>query len=257
MGDMFDEYRKPLPKPTGIDLPENIILKKSRDTGSLNYEFFKFDPKSPLTHQTPMGSINALPSEFSEDLITMSGDLSPELEGKGIGKQIYKMAESDTGKKIMPDLMLTERSAGLHRSHGLGKDFGLSNYEDVIKKGLEKKIGDYNTSSLAPSTSGIHFRADEFIPEWPPQVAKEGYERAKKIMHDAHGLNKFKSIAQIIKPLGIGLSAAGALGYSDMAGAATDAVIPGGVEELGVSDERSIPDPRYQEYIRRMSQRKK
>jgi hypothetical protein len=52
--------------------------------------------------------------------------------------------------------------------------------------------------------------------------------------------------------LGGAVTAAGGLGYSDLAGAATDLAIPGGVEELGVADERSISDPRYQEYIRKM-----
>lgn len=66
-----------------------------------------------------------------------------------------------------------------------------------------------------------------------------------------------KGTMKVIPGLSAIAAGLGAAGYSDMAGAATDAVIPGGLEELGVSDERSIPDPRYQEYIKRMSQRKK
>jgi hypothetical protein len=66
-----------------------------------------------------------------------------------------------------------------------------------------------------------------------------------------------KSTGKILPAIGPILAAIGASGYSDVAGAATDAVIPGGVEETGIADERSIPDPRYQEYIRRMTQRKK
>lgn len=246
MGDMFDEYKKPLPIPTGIDLPENIILKKSRDTsGSLQYKFLKFNPEYPLGHQTPMGSINVYPSDISEDLIVMGGNLSPELERKGIGRQIYKMAEKDTGKKIIPDVMLSEKSTGLHKKYGLGNEFGLPSYEDTIRKGLEKKTENINKAGLNPAKGGIQFRTEEFIPKWPSQVADEEYSRFKKIMNEAHGLDKFKSIAQIIKPLGIGLSAAGALGYSDMAGAATDAVLPGGLEEIGQNDSEVLRDRKY------------
>lgn len=64
-------------------------------------------------------------------------------------------------------------------------------------------------------------------------------------------------VAKGLPIIGTAATVAGALGYSDMAGAATDAIIPGGLSETAVSDERSIPDPRYQEYIRRMQERKK
>lgn len=66
-----------------------------------------------------------------------------------------------------------------------------------------------------------------------------------------------KGTMKVIPGLSAIAAGLGAAGYSDIAGAATDAVIPGGLEETGIADERSIPDPRYQEYIRRMQQRKK
>jgi hypothetical protein len=61
-----------------------------------------------------------------------------------------------------------------------------------------------------------------------------------------------KSTGKILPVIGPILTAVGAAGYSDLAGAATDMAIPGGLEETGIADERSIPDPKYQEYIRKM-----
>lgn len=59
----------------------------------------------------------------------------------------------------------------------------------------------------------------------------------------------------VIGPIMAGV---GTLSMPDAAQAATDIVIPGGVESLGEgSDEKGIPDPRYQEYIKRMSQKRK
>lgn len=66
-----------------------------------------------------------------------------------------------------------------------------------------------------------------------------------------------KKTMKVVPVLGAIATGLGAMGYSDIAGAATDAVIPGGLEETGIADERSISDPRYQEYIRRMQKRKK
>lgn len=66
-----------------------------------------------------------------------------------------------------------------------------------------------------------------------------------------------KKTMKVVPGLGALATGLGAMGYSDLAGAATDVAIPGGLEEIGIADERSIPDPRYQEYIRRMQKRKK
>lgn len=72
-------------------------------------------------------------------------------------------------------------------------------------------------------------------------------------------LRLLKSIAPIIKPVGYGLTALGAAGYADQAGAAVDmATGPiGGVEEMGVSPEQKMLDQRYLQKIRSMQQGKK
>lgn len=61
------------------------------------------------------------------------------------------------------------------------------------------------------------------------------------------GLGKLSKVLPVV---GTTLGAIGALGYSDMAGAAVDAVIPGGVEELGADAEQRELDRRYKERIR-------
>lgn len=68
---------------------------------------------------------------------------------------------------------------------------------------------------------------------------------------------KNEILGKTLRILGPIAAIAGATLSPSADAAVMDAVVPGGVEEMGVADERSIPDPRYQEYIRRMSKRNK
>lgn len=256
------ENKRPLPSP--IELPDGYVIKRTFLGGpddGIEYGIRRIDPTGTIGNFTEVGKVTAFPSELSNELITMGSDIPEELQRKGIGRSIYKLAEKETGKKIMPDLMLSDMSAPLHKKYGLGNEFGLSSYEEKIKKGMEKRANFHNKNfagkleEVGSPYSGYSMK--EVEPLWPSEYADEEYKRIKKIMNEAHGLDKFKSIVPFLKPIGVGLTALGAAGYSDMAGAATDMVIPGGLEETGIADERSIPDPRYQEYIRRMQQRKK
>lgn len=249
-----------LPLPTPVNLPEGYILKRSKLGDNIDYELKKFNPELPFDHLESGGFIVASPNPSApDDLITMTSALDPTMQRKGIGKEIYKLAERDTGKKIIPDKMLTERSSGIHQKYGLGKEFGLSDYEQILKKGYEKQADIINKRRAGNTETFFDWGAGKAItkeipPIWPPQFADEEYSTIKKIMN-SNGLDKFKSIIPLLKPIGMGLTALGAAGYSDPAAAAADIAIPGGLEELGMADERSIPDPRYQEYIRRMSQK--
>lgn len=87
-------------------------------------------------------------------------------------------------------------------------------------------------------------------------------------MHDFLSKGHFKSsflkknlerVAKGLPIIGTAATVAGALGYSDIAGAATDmATGPiGGVEEMGVSPEQKDLDIAYLNKIRQMNQRKK
>lgn len=66
-----------------------------------------------------------------------------------------------------------------------------------------------------------------------------------------------KKTMKSIPYLGMAATVAGGLGYSDIAGAASDIVVPGGVEELGISSEQQDLDRRYKERIRQLQERKK
>lgn len=228
--------------PSVFDLPEDVILKREIEDSfgrpRIEYTILK-DGKPPLLpnkyasdfSEKGLGNFIAQPSITNpEELIVMTSDLEDEVQRKGIARKIYKQAELDTGKKILPDEMLSKMSAPLHAKYGLGKEFGLENYENVIKEGASK---------LASNAY--------------PEYVQDYYDRIKRIIN-AVGLEKFKSIVPFLKPAA---AVAGGLGYSDIAGAATDIIIPGGLEEAAVADERAIPNPKYQEYIKRMSQRKK
>lgn len=249
-----------LPLPSPIKLPEGYILERTpMYTGGVSYGIRKYPDTGLITSGTEMGRFTAFPNELNEDeLITMSSDMEPELQRKGIGRQIYKQAEKDTGMTIIPDQILSERSSPLHRDHGLGKEFGSSNYEDIIKRGIERKAAEDNakyagkvTTEYSPWTGEASARVRP--PEWPPEVAQKTYNKIKDKMK-SYGLDKFKSVAPaILKGLGV----ASALTAPSADAAAADILIPGGLEEMGVSEEQKMLDQRYLQRIKSMQQRKK
>lgn len=251
---------KKLPLPSPIILPDGYILERTPLLGgSVSYGIRRYPETGLIDSGTEVGRFIAHPNELNEEeLITMSSDLEPEIQRKGIARQIYKQAEIDTGKKIIPDQLLSEMSAPLHRDYGLGKEFGLSKYEDIIKRGVEKRAASENerwagkiVKQHSPWTGEVIEKVAP--PVWPPQVAKDTYERIKGIMN-VHGLDKFRSvIPSVLKGAGV----AGALAAPSADAAVMDAVIPGGVEELGSSPEQQDLDRRYLQRIRQLSERKK
>jgi hypothetical protein len=122
-------------------------------------------------------------------------------------------------------------------------------YEEVVRlRELQKKL---DVPDLPRHHKGKINAVDKIIQQLGfEKIPNISGARAKNAT-DAFSYLQKKTMKVVpgLAPIAIGL---GAAGYSDLAGAATDLAIPGGVEELGVSDERSIPDPRYQEYIRKM-----
>ena len=63
-------------------------------------------------------------------------------------------------------------------------------------------------------------------------------------------------VAKGLPIIGAAATVVGGLGYSDLAGAATDFVVPGGVSEMGVSPEQAELDRRYKDRIRELQSRK-
>lgn len=101
--------------------------------------------------------------------------IEPEYQGRGLGKQMYKFLERETGKTILPDTSLSESSLPLHKSSGIGKDFGSSNYKDKIIQSIKKQLGPEST-----------------------ELAEQLYEGLKNKIQK-QGLTGFKSVAPILK----------------------------------------------------------
>lgn len=127
-------------------------------------------------------------------------------------------------------------------------------YEEVVRlRELQKKL---DVPDLPRHHKGKINAVDKIIQQLGfEKIPHISGNKAKKAT-DAFSYLQKKTM-KVVPVLGAVATGLGAMGYSDIAGAATDAVIPGGLEETGIADERSIPDPRYQEYIKRMSKRKK
>ncbi len=127
-------------------------------------------------------------------------------------------------------------------------------YEEALRLRLAQKKLD--TENIPRHGKGKINAVDRIIQEMGfEKIPNISGKKAKKVTDSFSYLQK--KTMKVIPVLGAIATGLGALGYSDLAGATTDAVIPGGLEEAAIADERAIPDPRYQEYIKRMSQRKK
>lgn len=143
---------------------------------------------------------------------------------------------------------------------------GLKNYNNVKEAPMDYMEKMRKIQLETAKSPDINTRGAANVNRIDQLFAQQGWGRIPKNAKKGSALadtfsyikKSGKNVGKIIPGVGLILTGLGAAGYSDLAGAATDAVIPGGgIEELGVADERSIPDPRYQEYIRRMQQRKK
>lgn len=244
-----------------LKIPEGYILVRTPyPDGSIDYDI-RLATERNLLNGVSRGKIYSHSSELNpEELITMTSELEPELQRKGLGRQIYKQAEIDTGKKIIPDMMLSDKSASLHSKYGLGKEFGLSSYEEAIKKGIEKKVEFDNSQTPRPKSTlwtGKMLEDIDSPPAWPPEVAKKHYETMKKIFKDTYGMDTFKSILPFLKTAGkIGIPAAGAA-ISPSADAAVMDLIPAPIMgDLGVSDEQKKLDALYLNRIKELQNRR-
>ena len=248
-----------------IPVPEGYIVKRSRrGDGEVLYEFLKDNKKaSDFRDLVDRGQIRSQPSEFAEDsLITMTSELEHELQRKGLARAAYKDAENVTGRKIIPDKILTSKSAGLHKKYGLGNEFGLSDYEPVFKEGVKDWADKHNKAypggvirTVQSSTPDLYlFDEIHEPPMWPEEVADIEYKKIKAIMKE-YGMDKFKSIIPLLKTLGKAVPFAGAAMAPSADAAVTD-FIPGGVEELGRSEEQKDLDLKYLKRIRQLSEKK-
>lgn len=89
-------------------------------------------------------------------------------------------------------------------------------------------------------------------------TSKEEYlNKIKKFLETGKTGKIWSTVAPVVKPLATGLGVAGAALAPSADVAAAEILIPGGISEAAVSDERAISDPIYREYIKRMQERKK
>jgi hypothetical protein len=153
-------------------------------------------------------------------------------------------------------------------SPGFGHTFwGLSKMSkgDEINEAIKGMKGQLQNAGY----EGLRFQ-DEYYPTTAlfnptintsaPLNTKEKYLKRISNFVGNSKLGKLgAAVAPYIGPMGVALTAGAILASPNPAEAAImegmSNVVPGGVEDTGISDERAIPDPRYQEYIRRMSQK--
>lgn len=134
---------------------------------------------------------NEFDSLYLDNHISMSNPkLDDEYIGRGLGTQVYKKIEQETGKTIVPDPSgLSDNSLNLHRKKGLGKEFGKKEYrpgiiEDIHNK-LKNKWGYNDLKAQA--------------------VAKRTFREFKDEIRDL-GLRGFKSAAPYLVKGGIAAS---------------------------------------------------
>jgi hypothetical protein len=216
----------------------DIVKELSLDMGVNVPEVrFKYDP-------TVAGSMDS-----KKGLLTINpGVISDYGKEAIIAHELRHLKEYDPKIIYQPDLSIRrmlytpveDSIVGLERLYGVPQ---------AIKKEQGKSLNYYQKikDRLFPNDK-LKYEID----------ALDAYDFLEK----GHFKNSFlkENLERVSKELpliGTAATLAGGLGYSDLAGAATDVVVPGGLEETAIADERAIPDPRYQEYIKRMSQRKK
>jgi hypothetical protein len=179
---------------------DNVLLRE-KATGKIAGEFPYKNSKIYVPELLGLRGQIDVPLE---GYITMSGpNLEPEFRQRGLGEQAYKKIEELTGKKILPDTVLSEYSSALHQKKGLGKSFGKQEYGlDIIKLVTDKL-----------EQLGIK------DPEIKQKLAKKAFDNFKKKMMSM-GVTDFKSVAPILLK---GSLAAGTAGLSLAAEAAEQA----------------------------------
>lgn len=182
--------------------------------------------------------------------------LNPELMGK-YGKEAVIAHElrhfKEASPEYTPDLSVRRMLYTNPEGEGIRSLERLYGVPESIQKEKGKSLAYYN------KLKDRLFPNDKMKPSIDALDAYDFLERG----HFNKSFMK-ENLQRVAKKLPIIGTAATALGIATAPNPAEAAaeegissLIPGGVEDTAIADERSIPDPKYQEYIRRMSQRKK
>ena len=125
----------------------------------------------------------------------------------------------------------------------------LSGMPEAVRKEEGKSLAYYN------KIKDRLFPNDKMKPSIDALDAYDFLERGH--FNKSFMKKNLERVAKGLPIIGAAATVAGGLGYSDIAGAATDMAIPGGVEEMGVSEEQKMLDQRYLQRIKQMQQNKK
>lgn len=126
-------------------------------------------------------------------------------------------------------------------------------YEEAIR--LRKLQKELDIPELPKHHMGKINAVDKIIQQLGFEKIPNVSEKPSKKASDLFSYLQ-KNTMKVVPGLGALATGLGALGYSDMAGAATDAIIPGGIEEMGISPEQAELDRKYKERIRQFSKGK-
>ena len=233
---------------TGKTKIQDIIKELSGDLGIVAPDVqFKYDPRV-------LGS-----ADIDRNLITLNPQGLPELGRESIiAHELRHLKEGVRDTREKPFTWDTSVRKALYTGApetgnplldfqlGLSQSLGAdaANLKEQGKSlGYYQKIKD----RLFPNDK-LKYQVD----------ALDAYDFLEK----GHFANSFmkKNLERVAKKLpiiGAAATVAGGLGYSDLAGAASDVLVPGGIEEMGVSPEQKDLDRRYKERIRQLQERKK
>lgn len=153
-------------------------------------------------------------------------NLDPEYRKRGLGEQVYKKVEELTGKKILPDSILSDYSSSLHEKKGLGKSFGQKEYGPDIIRQVSQQLNKLGINDL----------------ELNEKLSKGAFNRLKELIVDM-GVPSFKSVAPVLGKVG----AAAAGGALSLAAEAADSPDAGGGTEQA-SFLRQIDEQKRRDY---------
>lgn len=125
--------------------------------------------------------------------------------------------------------------------------------ERIMMEAAKRDMTPHSTTQLGPGQNMVN----RFVKEYK-ELPKEKYlQKIKDFLTTGKTGKIWSTVGPYLGPVGTAATVAGGLGYSDIAGAATDALVPGGIEEMGVSPEQAELDRRYAERVRQLSKKGK
>lgn len=254
-----DEFISHIANTPLIDQEE--VIRKAAELGHNPYDLIdaalgsvKYEKSSATMDQPLEDILNAIyekdPTPGKRYVVDPLDVVSPK--GKQVAKDLEKNLGIATSLNIGKPRSLPDYSAVRQRKDALSKLQSISHAGHELEHQKDWITRpDFKVKTDNPFAIGHHYKniyePSELIREVKdlPQdekVVKEILKQSKSAGLKPH---LFKKLRTVLGPLATAASALGALSASDVAGAATDIVVPGGVEELGRSEEQEQLDREY------------